>query len=77
MQISALQKNAQLGGYFITGKEDNAYLDTIAINGAKSDLWMSWNKKVSEQELKLLSNDLILLAYGSNDALFKGFEKTI
>ncbi|EAI9614697.1 TPA: hypothetical protein SB162_000115 [Campylobacter coli] len=75
LQISALQKNAQLGGYFITSKEDNAYLDTIAINGAKSDLWMSWNKKVSEQELKLLSNDLILLAYGSNDALFKGFEK--
>lgn len=75
LQISALQKDAELGGYFITNKNNNTFLDTIAINGAKSDLWLSWNKKVSEQELKLLRNDLIILAYGSNDALFKGFEK--
>ncbi len=75
LQISVLQKDAELGGYFITNKNNNTFLDTIAINGAKSDLWLSWNKKVSEQELKLLRNDLIILAYGSNDALFKGFEK--
>ncbi|EFV07903.1 conserved hypothetical protein [Campylobacter jejuni subsp. jejuni 305] len=28
-----------------------------------------------KKELGLLHNDLIILAYGSNDALFKGFEK--
>lgn len=75
MQISALQKDAELGGYFITNKDNNVFLDTIAINGAKSDLWLSWNQEVVKKELGLLHNDLIILAYGSNDALFKGFEK--
>ncbi|EAK2422089.1 hypothetical protein BIC33_00585 [Campylobacter jejuni] len=75
MQISALQKDAELGGYFITNKNNNVFLDTIAINGAKSDLWLSWNQTVVKKELELLHNDLIILAYGSNDALFKGFEK--
>lgn len=75
LQISALQKDAELGGYFITNKNNNVFLDTIAINGAKSDLWLSWNEKVVKKELELLKNDLIIIAYGSNDALFKGFEK--
>ncbi|HEQ3581046.1 TPA: SGNH/GDSL hydrolase family protein [Campylobacter coli] len=75
LQISALQKDAELGGYFITNKDNNVFLDTIAINGAKSDLWLSWNQTVVKKELGLLHNDLIILAYGSNDALFKGFEK--
>ncbi|TKX32720.1 SGNH/GDSL hydrolase family protein [Campylobacter aviculae] len=75
LQISALQKDAELGGYFITNEKNNAFLDTIAINGAKSDIWLSWNPSVVKNELELLHNDLIILAYGSNDALFKGFEK--
>ncbi|MCX2682385.1 GDSL-type esterase/lipase family protein [Campylobacter sp. MIT 21-1685] len=76
LQISALQKNAELGGYFITNKENkNIYLDTVAINGAKSDLWLSWNQKVLKQELNILKNDLIILAYGSNDALFTTFNQ--
>ncbi|MCZ0772646.1 SGNH/GDSL hydrolase family protein [Campylobacter hepaticus] len=75
LEISALQKDAELGGYFITQKNNNIFLDTIAINGAKSDLWLSWNQTVVKKELQLLHNDLIILAYGSNDVLFKGFEK--
>ena len=78
MQITALQKDAQLGGYFITNKKGgNLFLDTIAINGAKSDLWLRWNQKVVSEELKVLKNDLIILAYGSNDALFGAFDKQI
>lgn len=75
LEITALQKNAELGGYFITNKNDNNFLDTVAINGAKSDIWLSWNPLVVKNELKLLHNDLIILSYGSNDALFQGFEK--
>ena len=78
LQITALQKDAQLGGYFITNKKGgNLFLDTIAINGAKSDLWLRWNQKVVSEELKVLKNDLIILAYGSNDALFGAFDKQI
>lgn len=76
LQISALQKNAELGGYFITNKKNNnIYLDTIAINGAKSDLWLSWDQKVIKQELGILKNDFIILAYGSNDALSNNFNQ--
>ncbi len=76
LKIEALQKDAQLGGYFITNKKGgNLFLDTIAINGAKSDLWLKWNQKVVKEELKLLKNDLIIIAYGSNDALFNAFDK--
>lgn len=75
LEITALQKNAELGGYFITNKNNNNFLDTIAINGAKSDIWLSWNPSVVKNELKLLNSDLIILAYGSNDAFFQGFEK--
>lgn len=76
LQIIALQKNAELGGYFITNKKDgNLFLDTIAINGARSDLWLKWNEKVLTEQLKVLRNDLIIIAYGSNDALFGTFNK--
>ncbi|MCH5337081.1 MAG: hypothetical protein J1D99_06685, partial [Campylobacter sp.] len=57
LQITALQKGAQLGGYFITNKKGgNLFLDTVAINGAKSDLWLNWNQRVLIQELKVLKN---------------------
>ncbi len=78
LELTALQKNAELGGYFITNKKGgNLFLDTVAINGAKSDLWLRWNPKVLTQELKVLKNDLIIIAYGSNDALFGTFDKQI
>lgn len=76
IHIEALQENAELGGYFITNaKANNIFLDTIAINGARSDLWKNWNEKVLKEQLSLMQNDLIILAYGTNDALFKDFNK--
>ncbi|EAK0464714.1 hypothetical protein YZ64_02370 [Campylobacter upsaliensis] len=74
LKITALQEKAELGGYFIMDKnERNIFLDTIAINGARSDLWKDWNLDVVKKELGVLKNDLIILAYGSNDALLKDF----
>ncbi len=78
LQISALQKDAELGGYFIYNKKsNNLIIDTVAINGAKSDLWMSWNEKIIKEELKLFNNDLIIIGYGSNDALSSSFDKKV
>lgn len=78
LQITALQKSGELGGYFITNKKGgNLFLDTVAINGAKSDLWLNWNEKVLIQELKVLKNDFIIIAYGSNDALSGKFDKEL
>ncbi|WP_270989399.1 GDSL-type esterase/lipase family protein [Campylobacter upsaliensis] len=74
LKITALQEKAELGGYFIMDKnERNIFLDTIAINGARSNLWKDWNLDVVKKELGVLKNDLIILAYGSNDALLKDF----
>ncbi|EAI3921418.1 hypothetical protein YZ53_07045 [Campylobacter upsaliensis] len=74
LKITALQEKAELGGYFIMDKNGrNIFLDTIAINGARSDLWKDWNLNVVKKELGVLKNDLIILAYGSNDALLKDF----
>ncbi|HED8569813.1 TPA: hypothetical protein R6E59_000617 [Campylobacter upsaliensis] len=74
LKITALQEKAEFGGYFIMDKNGrNIFLDTIAINGARSDLWKDWNLDVVKKELGVLKNDLIILAYGSNDALLKDF----
>ncbi|EAJ7398208.1 GDSL-type esterase/lipase family protein [Campylobacter upsaliensis] len=74
LKITALQEKAELGGYFIMDKNGrNIFLDTIAINGARSNLWKDWNLDVVKKELGVLKNDLIILAYGSNDALLKDF----
>ncbi|EAI8514588.1 hypothetical protein CWG26_04065 [Campylobacter upsaliensis] len=74
LKITALQEKAELGGYFIMDKNGrNIFLDTIAVNGARSDLWKDWNLDVVKKELGVLKNDLIILAYGSNDALLKDF----
>lgn len=75
LEIKALQKDVQLGGYFIYKDKNNHFIDTLGINGAKSDLWLKWNIKVSLAELKILKNDLIILTYGSNDALYNTFDK--
>lgn len=76
IRIEALQKGAELGGYFIAeARGNNIFLDTVAINGARSDLWKNWNEGVVRKQLALLKNDLIILAYGTNDALFKAFDK--
>jgi len=75
LKLNALQKDAELGGYYITKTKNNLLLDTLAINGAKSDLWLMWNEKILDPQLKLLKSDLIILAYGSNDALIGNFQK--
>lgn len=75
ININALDKGILLGGFFITSDKMGATLDTLGINGAKSDLWLRWDKELFLQELNLLKSDIVILAYGSNDALMGGFDE--
>lgn len=76
VQIVALDKNVLLGGFFILNEGSNAVIDTLGINGAKSDLWQKWNESVFLDELNLFKSDIVVLAYGSNDALIGEFDET-
>lgn len=75
LQITALDKNVLLGGFFILNETNNAVIDTLGINGAKSDLWQKWNEEVFLEELNLYKSDIVVLAYGSNDALVGDFDE--
>lgn len=77
LKISALDKNVLLGGYFIINENQSAILDTLGINGAKSDLWLRWDSAMFLEELNLLKSDIIILAYGSNDALMGAFDEKV
>lgn len=76
LSINAVDKGILLGGFFITSDKEGAILDTLGINGAKSDLWLRWDKDLFLQELNLLKSDIVVLAYGSNDALIGEFDET-
>lgn len=76
VQIVALDKNVLLGGFFILNEGSNAVIDTLGINGAKSDLWQKWNESVFLDELNLFKSDIVVLAYGSNDTLIGEFDET-
>ena len=75
LSINAADKGILLGGFFITSHKSGAILDTLGINGAKSDLWLRWDKELFLQELNLLKSDIVILAYGSNDALSGVFDE--
>lgn len=75
ISINALDKNVLVGGFFITCDEQGPTLDTLGINGAKSDLWLRWDRQMFLQELNLLKSDIVILAYGSNDILSGSFDE--
>lgn len=72
--IKSLIRNGMLGGYFIYNKEYNNIIDHMGINGARSDLWLKWNQDIFDQELQVIQYDLVILSYGSNDAISEKFE---
>ncbi len=76
IEIKALEKDLQISGLLIY-KEDKKVriLDTVAMNGARSDIWLRWDKGNMQELFKDLKNDIIILAYGSNDAFTNHFDK--
>lgn len=75
LTITALEQGAVLGGYFIRNEKDNLIIDTLGINGARSNLWQKWDEKLLKQNLNTLKSDIVILAYGSNDSLMGNFNK--
>lgn len=73
LKIVSLKEGASLGGYFIYNQTNNKILDTLGINGARSDLWLRWNEDLILQELGIIKNDVVILAYGSNEVLSGAF----
>lgn len=74
-KIEAVDENVLLGGYFIMDAQNHAALDTLGINGAKSSLFTRWDEDVFLKELDLFPSDIVILAYGSNDAIFAPFSE--
>lgn len=65
----ALQKNAALGGYFISHTSNDNIVDTLGINGASSTLWQRWNPALVRREMYEIIADLVILSYGTNDII--------
>ncbi len=68
--INALSQDVKLGGYFIYNDKNNNIIEHLGINGVRSDIWLKWNLDILEEELKLIKYDIIILCYGSNDAMY-------
>lgn len=68
--IHALSKDVKLGGYFIYKEKDSNIIEHLGVNGVRSDIWKKWDKEILEKELKVLDYDIIMLCYGSNDAMY-------
>ena len=76
IRIESLLPNAMLGGYIISKKNDS-YVINLGINGARSDLYQKWEQGLWQEELGGLELDLIILSYGSNDAIATTINPTL
>lgn len=73
--IHAMNDKAMLGGYFIYQRKDNNIVEHLGINGVRSDIWLKWDNAILQEELGLFDYDIIILCYGSNDAMFNTINK--
>lgn len=74
--IDILHKDVELGGYIIKDNADSSFIENLGINGARSDLWLKWDREIMQKLLSLVPADLIILCYGSNDALYENFNES-
>lgn len=74
--IRALNEKVLLGGFFLTDEKNNI-VENLGINGARSNLWLKWDKALFIQQMRFLPVDLVILCYGSNDALYDTFNESL
>lgn len=68
IRAQQVQKTA-LGGWWGQNAQGNgAIVSAIGINGAQLSYWERWNSKGWQDELKAVAPDLLILAYGTNEA---------
>lgn len=61
--------NTAIGGWWGRSKyEIGAIVSSLGINGAELSHWSRWNQNAWQQELATIAPELIILAYGTNEA---------
>ncbi|TCM69256.1 lysophospholipase L1-like esterase [Acinetobacter calcoaceticus] len=61
--------NTALGGWWAQNENGKgAVVSAIGINGAQLSIWNRWNRQGWQQEIKAVAPDLMVLAYGTNEA---------
>lgn len=73
--IQALMPNVMLGGYFIYNSNINNFISHSSANGVRSDIYLKWDQNTLKKQLEILQYDLIVLCYGSNDAMIGTFNE--
>lgn len=74
--IRALNEKVLLGGLLVRNAQGgNNAVENLGINGARSDIWRKWEENLFLQQLRLLPADIVMLCYGSNDALNDNFNE--
>lgn len=69
LTIKALDENIMIGGYSINNKDGNV-IQSIGINGIRSDFWRRWNREIIKEQLENTDYNVILLCFGSNEAMY-------
>ena len=61
--------NTAIGGWWGRSKHElGAIVSSLGINGAELSHWSRWNQNAWQQELATIAPELIILAYGTNEA---------
>ena len=62
-------RNTDIGGWWaLSATGSGATVSAIGINGAELSHWSRWNKNAWQSELGKISPNLVVLAYGTNEA---------
>lgn len=68
IRAQQVQKTALGGWWGQNAKGGGAIVSAIGINGAQLSYWQRWNSKAWQDELNAVAPDLLILAYGTNEA---------
>ena len=72
--ITALRDGAKLGGYKIYRKNAR-FADSCASNGAFSNIYEKWGTGAFNRDFAKLKYNLVIIAYGTNDAMDPHFDE--
>ena len=74
IEIRSLRDGAELGGYKIYRKNAR-FADSCASNGAFSNLYEKWGADAFGRDFSGLRYNLVVIAYGTNDAMDPKFDE--
>ena len=68
---------AMLGGVALERLAPGVVLDAVGINGAQIDEFLSWNEQALGAELAARPPNLVVLAFGTNEAMVADFDQAL